>query len=47
MADSIDTNRALQQTYQPHTATLVRIADEARARGRTLMRGANAPGPKK
>jgi hypothetical protein len=39
MANSIDTNRDLQATYQPGTASLVRLADEARARGRTLMRG--------
>ena len=46
MANSIDTNRDLQETYQPHTATLVRLADEARVRGRSLMRGKNASGPK-
>lgn len=39
MANSIDANRDLQQTYQPHNATLVRFADEARSRGRELMRG--------
>jgi len=33
MANSIDTNRDLQETYQPHNATLVRFADEARMRG--------------
>lgn len=49
MANSIDTNRSLQETYQPHNKTLVRLADEARSRGRTLMRtaNANATGPKK
>jgi hypothetical protein len=46
MANSIDTNRSLQQTYQPNTVAVVRLADEARA-GRTLMRGVNASGPKK
>ena len=44
MANSIDSNRELQATYQPHNATLVRLADEARSRGRTLMR---TTGPKK
>lgn len=38
MANSIDTNRDLQATYQPHSAALVRLADEARARGRPLLR---------
>jgi len=33
MANSIDTNRSLQQTYQPNTVAVVRLADEARARG--------------
>jgi hypothetical protein len=39
MANSIDQNRELQKTYLPHNATLVRLADAARARGRTRMRG--------
>lgn len=38
MANSIDTNRELQATYQPHTAELVRLSDEARARGRVLLK---------
>ena len=40
MANSIDTNRELQKVYQPHTAALVRIADEARLRGRPLLHDA-------
>lgn len=39
MANSIDQNRELQKTYLPHNATLVRLADAARARGRSRMRG--------
>lgn len=46
MANSIDTNRELQATYTPHTATLVRIADRARSEGRKRMRGANGSGSK-
>jgi hypothetical protein len=38
MANSIDANRELQATYQPHNATLVRLADAARARGRDRLR---------
>ena len=45
MANSIDSNRALQATYQPHTATLVRLADRARVAGRDRLR-ANRPRPK-
>lgn len=44
MANSIDTNRELQSTYTPHTATVVRLADEARDRGRTAMRNRAAAG---
>lgn len=40
MANSIDQNKELQATYLPHNATLVRLADAARARGRSRMRGA-------
>lgn len=50
MANSIDTNRALQATYQPNSEAVVRLADEARARGRTVMRdvsAVNSKGPKK
>lgn len=39
MANTIDSNSALQATYQPHNATLVRLADEARKRGRGRLRG--------
>ena len=39
MANSIDESRELQQTYLPHQAAVVRLADEARARGRTVLRG--------
>jgi hypothetical protein len=48
MANLIDTNRELQETYAPHNATLVRFADEARARGQTTLHGTggNAKGPK-
>jgi hypothetical protein len=38
MANSIDQNKELQATYQPHNATLVRLADEARKRGRGRLR---------
>ena len=48
MANSIDTNRDLQQTYQPNHRAVVRLADEARARGRSVMRkAANGTGAKK
>ena len=39
MANSIDTNRDLQATYQPGHVAVVRLADEARARGRVVLRG--------
>jgi hypothetical protein len=39
MANTIDQNRELQATYQPHNATLVRLADAARTRGRGRLRG--------
>jgi hypothetical protein len=38
MANSIDSNRELQETYTPHTAALVRLADAARERGRKALR---------
>lgn len=41
MANTIDTNRDLQATYLPQTATLVRLADAARAKGRTRLRERN------
>ena len=43
MANSIDTNRQLQQTYQPNHAAVVRLVNKARLRGRSVMRAANAP----
>jgi integrase len=39
MANSIDTNKKLQQTYLPNQTAVVRLADEARVRGRVVMRG--------
>lgn len=38
MANSIDENKELQTTYLPHQAAVVRLADEARARGRSVLR---------
>ena len=48
MANTIDTNRDLQSTYLPQNATLVRLADHARGRGRSRMRGnaGSTKGPK-
>jgi hypothetical protein len=43
MANTIDQNKELQATYLPHNATLVRLADAARARGRSRLRGENRP----
>jgi hypothetical protein len=43
MANTIDQNKELQATYLPHNATLVRLADEARARGRSRLRSENKP----
>lgn len=42
MANSIDTNRVLQETYQPNHAAVVRLADKARLRGRSNLRGTAA-----
>lgn len=39
-ANSIDTNKKLQGTYLPNQTAVVRLADEARLRGRVVMRGA-------
>jgi hypothetical protein len=36
---SEDTHRDLQETYQPHNATLVRFAGKAHMRGRAALRG--------
>lgn len=38
MANTIDQNKELQATYLPHNATLVRLADAARTRGRSRLR---------
>lgn len=38
MANSIDSNRELQETYTPHTASLVRLADKAREIGRERLK---------
>jgi hypothetical protein len=40
MANTIDDSREPQQTYLPNQAAVVRLADEARARGRSVLRGA-------
>lgn len=42
MANSIDSNKFLQSTYLPADARVVRLADEARTRGRARLRG-NTP----
>lgn len=46
MANSIDTNKALQATYLPQRAQVVRLADEARLRGRERLRSTNRGGSK-
>lgn len=49
MANTIDRSSELQATYTPHTAQVVRLADEARLPGRERLRGAkkkNVGGPK-
>jgi hypothetical protein len=38
MANSIDCSKRLQDTYIPKRASLVRLADEARRRGRRALR---------
>jgi hypothetical protein len=38
MANTIDHNKELQATYLPNNASLVRLADAARARGRNQLR---------
>ncbi|WP_146604382.1 hypothetical protein [Rhodoplanes roseus] len=38
MANTIDQNRALQETYLPQNAAVVRLADRARASGRARLR---------
>jgi hypothetical protein len=44
MANSIDSNKELQRAYLPNVTAVVRLADEARDRGRIVLRG---PGNKK
>src|SRR5215831_5460049 len=39
MANTIDKNKELQATYLPNSAAVVRLADEARVRGRARLRG--------
>lgn len=39
MANTIDQNKDLQQVYLPNHAAVVRLADEARLRGRQALRG--------
>lgn len=46
MGNSIDSNKKLQQTYLPGQAAIVNLADEARERGRVVMRAANSKGPR-
>lgn len=46
MANSIDTNKELQATYLPQRAQVVRLADEARLRGRERLRSTNRGGSK-
>jgi hypothetical protein len=46
MANSIDQSRELQETYLPHQAAVVRLADAARGRGRNVLRRGNGTGPK-
>ena len=46
MANTIDQSKQLQATYLQHNATLVRLADRARTRGRSRLRAANEGGSK-
>lgn len=39
MGNTIEESRALQQTYLPHQAAVVRLADAARVKGRARLRG--------
>jgi hypothetical protein len=39
MANTIDSNKALQATYRPNVASAVRLADEPRDHGRAVIRG--------
>jgi hypothetical protein len=38
MASTVDTNAELERTYLPNVASVVRLADEARNRGREVLR---------
>jgi len=38
MTNSIDVKKKLQETYLPHNATLVRLADAAMVKGRAKLR---------
>jgi hypothetical protein len=44
MGNSIDSNKFLQKTYLPQVSSVVRLADEARARGRARLRGDGSKG---
>jgi hypothetical protein len=46
MANTIDQNKELQATYLPHQVAVVRLADAARAQGRSRLRGENKSRPK-
>lgn len=39
MANTIDSNRELQATCLPNVASVVRLADQARERGRPIIKG--------
>jgi hypothetical protein len=41
MANSIDVSSKLQETYLPKRVAVVRLADDARRRGRRLLRDEN------
>jgi hypothetical protein len=46
MANTIDQNKELQATYLPHQVAVVRLADAARAQGRSRLRGETKSRPK-
>jgi hypothetical protein len=46
MANTIDQNKELQATNLPHQVAVVRLADAARAQGRSRLRGENKSRPK-
>ena len=39
MANTIDSNKELQATYLPNRPQVIRLADEARNRGRAVIKG--------